>query len=195
MLKKRILLIERCRKSWYDFESVNQFHLSCPWLHLWNVPQTKITRTSNQWLHSCKHLQVNSLKLSGCEWQTCVLMDEVICNQRRVLWDLSAVDYGIKTKWGPCWVVKKLRLTYFLIMFPKVWSSLLTVKMAAFGTFVSNSLIILESWELLNRIMKATNPGCRLNYQLTSSHPHTTRKTQRLVARSFLFGVLNILKT
>lgn len=34
--------------------------------------------------------------------------------------------------------------TYFLIMFPSVWSSLFIVNIAAFVTLVSNSLMILE---------------------------------------------------
>lgn len=35
-------------------------------------------------------------------------------------------------------------VTHFLIMLPSVWSSLFIVKIAAFVTLVSNSLIILE---------------------------------------------------
>lgn len=85
-------------------------------------------------------------------------------------------------------VFEVMLVTHFLIMFPKVWSSLLTVKIAAFVTFVSNSLIILRK--------NKENPG---NYGrnvrwmvgerlLTFSRLRTAGMTQRSVEHSFSFN-------
>lgn len=76
-------------------------------------------------------------------------------------------------------------ITYFLIMFPKVWSSLFTVNIAAFVTFVSTSLTILKTWITYTRFCSfAVNikPGRIL---LTFFLRRTTKTIRTLVERSF----------
>lgn len=57
-------------------------------------------------------------------------------------------------------------------MFPRVWSSLFTVKMAAFGTLVSSSLIILKQNKIWNNLhLKDLHPPVYQVRFLTTTTP------------------------
>lgn len=82
-----------------------------------------------------------------CEVRICVPEDVVVCNPQKGHWGPSIVDYNNRNNYKKnLWwfTIVATNNTYFLIMLPKVWSSLLTVNIAAFVTFVSTSLTILK---------------------------------------------------